>query len=510
MKNLHVDFKELIETMADMIIITDEDGIITYVSPQWKDVLGYSSEEMLGKRRWDFMSEVEASKLQEKFFPYFERRLPFYMLTHVMTHKNGDRVVIESSGTPIFSAAGDFEGYRVSNRDISNRSLSEDYQTQMKENAYTTLLKYQEVITNISKSFMDSPFDKLNIAINQSLADLGNLLRICRVYVFEFDEDAQTMSNTFEWCHDGIESTMDMLQNLSVDLFPWWMKKLHMNEVINVYDVNEMGEEQANEKQILLEQNINSVLVVPMQINQKLIGFIGFDAVLKHKRFQDEIHLIRMYSEIVGYALAKQKDEHRIIESMKQVKETFHQTVEAFSSFLEISDPYTSGHQIKVSQLAVAIAKQLNFKEDQLEAIYMASMLHDLGKLYIPLQILNKPGKLTDAEFELVKTHAALGYSVLKKIKFPWPIADMVLQHHERLDGTGYPYGLKGDEIMLEAQIIGVADSIESMSSHRPYRPSLGMGFALEEIKRLKGVFFREDVVDACVSIIEKGKFHFE
>jgi PAS domain S-box-containing protein len=510
MINTQLDYKELIETMADMIIITDEDGIITYVSPQWKDVLGYTSDEMLGKRRWDFMSVSEAEKLQEKFFPYFEKRLSFYMLTHAMTHKNGQRIFIESSGTPIFSSAGEFEGYRVSNRDITNRSLSEDYQTQMREYAYAKLLKYQEVITDISKSFMDSPFDQLDKAINKSLADLGNLLKVCRVYVFEFSEITQTMSNTFEWCYEGVEPAIDMLQDLSVDIFPWWMKKLHLNEVINIYNVNEMGEEQASEKQILQDQDILSVLVVPMHVNQKLIGFIGFDVLYKNKRFQDEIHLIRMYSEIVGYALAKQKDEHRIRESMKQVKETFHQTVEAFSSFLEISDPYTSGHQIRVAQLAVAIAKQLNFSEYQIEALYMASMLHDLGKLYIPLQILNKPGKLTDAEFELVKTHSELGYSVLKKISFPWPIADMVLQHHERLDGRGYPNGLKGDEIMLEAQIIGVADSIEAMSSHRPYRPSLGMGYALEEIKRLKGLIYREDVVDACVSIIENGKFHFD
>ena len=501
------DVKTIIESMADMTIITDEDGIITYVSPQWEKVLGYQANEMIGHRRWDFMGEDEARKLQDKFFPYFERKLPFYLLTHVMNHKDGHRVVIESSGTPIFNKQGEFEGYHVTNRDITEQSLSEGYQSQMKENAYTTLLKYQKVITNISKMFMVSPFDQLDIAINSSLSQLGTLLDVCRVYVFEFDIEKQTMSNTYEWCKKGIEPAIDMLQNLSVDIFPWWMIKLHKNEVINVYDVHEMDDNQISEKNILLEQDIKSVLVVPMHVNQKLVGFIGFDTVLKHKRFQDEIYLIRMYSEIVGYALEKQKDEHRILESLKQIKTTFNQTIEAFSSFLEISDPYTSGHQKRVSKLAVEIAKKLGLTQDQHEAIGMASLLHDLGKLYIPLQILNKPGQLSHAEFELIKTHVTLGTQVLSKIDFPWPISDMVLQHHEKLDGSGYPYGLKGNEILIETQIIGVADMVESMLSFRPYRPAIDKETTIQHLNQAKGTLYREDIIEACIEIINQTQF---
>lgn len=510
MKDTKLDYKAIVESMADMIIITDEDGIMTYVSPQWEKVLGYSPSEMLGHRRWEFMSEEEAQKLQDKFFPYFERRLPFYLLTHVMKHKDGHRVVIESSGTPIFNKQGDFEGYHVNNRDITFRSLSEGYESQMKEDAYATLLKYQRVITNISKMFMDSPFDQLDVAINSSLSQLGALLDVCRVYVFELDLDRQTMSNTYEWCKEGIEPAIVMLQNLSIEIFPWWMIKLHKNEVINVYDVNDMDDNQISEKMILLEQDIKSVLVVPMHVNQKLVGFIGFDTVLKNKKFQDEIYLIRMYSEIVGYALEKQKDEHRILESINQVKATFNQTIEAFSSFLEISDPYTSGHQKRVSKLAVIIAKKLGFSKDQIEAIEMASLLHDLGKLYIPLQILNKPGQLTNAEFELIKTHVSLGAQVLSKIDFPWPISDMVLQHHEKLDGSGYPYGLKGDEILIEAQIIGVADMVESMLSFRPYRPSIDKETTLKHLSQSKGKHYREVIVDACIEIVSQPDFSFE
>lgn len=204
-----------------------------------------------------------------------------------MTHKDGHQVLIESSGTPLFDKHGNFKGYQVNNRDITKRSHSEETEISFREDAYEKLLRYQEIITNISKRFMESPFNELDVSINTSLADLGQLLNVCRVYVFEYDDPTQTMSNTFEWGYEGVESTMDMLQDLSVDIFPWWMKKLHNNEVINIFDVNDMGDEQINEKNILVQQDIKSVLVVPMHVNSHLVGFIGFDAVLKHKHFND-------------------------------------------------------------------------------------------------------------------------------------------------------------------------------------------------------------------------------
>jgi len=148
--------------------------------------------------------------------------------------------------------------------------------------------------------------------------------------------------------------------------------------------------------------------------------------------------------------------------------------------------------------------------QDHQEAIGIASLLHDLGKLYIPLQILNKPVQLTHAEFELIKTHVTLGAQVLSKIDFPWPISDMVLQHHERLDGSGYPYGLKGDEILIEAQIIEVADMVESMLSFQPYRPSIDKETTIQNLIQAKGKQYREDIIEACIDILNQTHFTFD
>ena len=177
---------------------------------------------------------------------------------------------------------------------------------------------------------------------------------------------------------------------------------------------------------------------------------------------------------------------------------------------LEMRDPYTAGHQQRVADLACAIANEMGLSEKQTNGIRTAAMIHDIGKICIPAQILSKPGKLNEIEFSLVKAHPGIGYDILKNIEFPWPIAQMVLQHHERIDGSGYPSGLAGSEILLEARILAVADVVEAMASHRPYRPALGLDKALEEISKNRGVLYDPEVTDACLKVFRKKGFEFK
>jgi putative nucleotidyltransferase with HDIG domain len=181
--------------------------------------------------------------------------------------------------------------------------------------------------------------------------------------------------------------------------------------------------------------------------------------------------------------------------------------VEAMAMTVEMRDPYTAGHQNRVSKLACAITEELGFHGTQLEGIRMAGMIHDLGKITVPAEILNKPGRLTEIEFCLIKTHSRLGYEILKDIAFPWPIAQIVLQHHERLDGSGYPQGLTEKDILMESKILAVADVVEAMASHRPYRPALRLEEALEEIDRHKGRFYDSQVTDACTRLFREKDF---
>jgi putative nucleotidyltransferase with HDIG domain len=185
-------------------------------------------------------------------------------------------------------------------------------------------------------------------------------------------------------------------------------------------------------------------------------------------------------------------------------------TVYALSQTVEKRDPYTSGHQTRVAELSVAIGRKLGMNGETLFGLRMGALIHDIGKINIPSEILNRPGKLSNEEFQLIKTHCQIGHEIIRKINLPWPVDDIIFQHHEKLDGSGYPHGLIGDEISLEAQIVAVADVVEAMSSHRPYRPALGTQRALEFIKSQKNTKFNGEAVDACIALIEQEGFNFE
>jgi len=198
------------------------------------------------------------------------------------------------------------------------------------------------------------------------------------------------------------------------------------------------------------------------------------------------------------------------IQAEERLKKSMDATIDTMSKIIEAKDPYTAGHQHRVCQLAVRIAQEMKLPEDKIEGIRIASLIHDIGKIGLPAEILSKPTRLADMEFSLIKGHSQIGYDILKSIEFSHPIANIVLQHHERLNGLGYPNNLKGDKVLPEARILGVADVVEAMSSHRPYRPALGIDKALEEISQNRGILYDPQVVDTCLKLFKDKEFKFE
>lgn len=203
------------------------------------------------------------------------------------------------------------------------------------------------------------------------------------------------------------------------------------------------------------------------------------------------------------------KKNEKSLDQYDKIPKLVYQVMDAVLKVFQLKDPYTAAHQKKVALLSSAIAKEMNLSEGQIESIYIAAMIHDIGKISVPSEILSKPDSINEAEYTLIKNHPEIAFETLKDIESPWQTTEIIIQHHERLDGSGYPFGLTNEDIIVEAKILGVADVIEAMSSHRPYRPSLGIDHALEEIVKNKGKLYDPKVVDACVSVFNEKNFNF-
>lgn len=202
--------------------------------------------------------------------------------------------------------------------------------------------------------------------------------------------------------------------------------------------------------------------------------------------------------------------ERELQQSYKKLQKFIASMAYIITEIVEIRDPYLRGHHQRVSKLATAIAQEMKLPQDKIEGVKFASLVHDVGKVNLPTEIVSKPSKLVEVEFNLVKNHPRTGYEILEKVDFPWPIAEIVFQHQEKIDGSGYPRGLKGDEILIEAKILGVANVVEAMSSYKSYRPALSIDEALVEISKNKNILFDPKIVDTCVKLFKEKGFIFE
>lgn len=249
-----------------------------------------------------------------------------------------------------------------------------------------------------------------------------------------------------------------------------------------------------------------SILSLPLASLGQLLGALTIYSPENNGFSMEEIRLLEELADDLAFGIITLRTRILQEQSAQRLLRSVEGTIAAMAAIVELRDPYTAGHQRRVAGLAQAIAREMQWSDEDAHGIYVAAVIHDLGKIRVPAEILSKPAQLSSLEFQLIQTHPQAGYDILKEIDFPWPIAQMVYQHHERLDGSGYPRGLKDTELMPGANILAVADTVEAMASHRPYRPALGIEAALQEITQKRGIRYDAQAVDACVSLFhERG-----
>jgi len=255
--------------------------------------------------------------------------------------------------------------------------------------------------------------------------------------------------------------------------------------------------------------SVTSGASIPLFLDGEVFGGLAIfadDAAFFNEastKFLDEV------ADDISVGVKSLRLDRRLAATLTNLQQSLDATISTISGIVEYRDPYTSGHEHRVAHLACAIGQELGLPERQIDGLRVAGHIHDLGKIAVPAEILSKPSRLTEVELQLVREHSLIGYNLIRNLEFPWPIAQMVLQHHERLDGSGYPHGIQGDEIIFEARILMIADVVEAMSGHRPYRPALGIEPALLEIKANRGKYYDSQITDACLALFEQRKFDF-
>lgn len=228
------------------------------------------------------------------------------------------------------------------------------------------------------------------------------------------------------------------------------------------------------------------------------------------KQLIQELSTLRLrVAELETLETERRQAEDQLRESLVKLHQAVEETVQAMALAVETRDPYTAGHQQRVAKLACAIGQKMGLPDEQIKGIRVAGLIHDIGKLYVPVEFLSKPTQLSAHEFAIVKEHCQVGYEILKGIEFPWPVSQTVLQHHERMNGSGYPFGIQGDEILIDSKILAVADVVEAMISDRPYHPALGIEAALDEISKRQDVLYDSEPVSACVELFGLKQFAF-
>ena len=356
----------------------------------------------------------------------------------------------------------------------------------------------------------------------------------------------------------SVEATRQMLHELRVHQIELEMQNEELRRVqeelnaararyFNLYDLAPVGYCTLSEKGLILEANLTAATLLGVArgalVKQPLTRFIlheDQDIYYRHRKLLFEtgapqVYELRLVKKdgaqvwahiqataaqdgesrrvcrvVLSDITERKQAEEKLKDTLESLRKAVNTTIQVMVAAVETRDPYTAGHQIRSANLARAIATEMGLPQEKIDAIRMAGSIHDIGKLSIPAEILSKPTKLSEIEFSLIKEHAKKGYEMLKDVESPWPLAEIVRQHHERIDGSGYPRNLKGDDILIEARILSVADVVEAMASHRPYRPGLGIDAALNEIEKNRGILYDNAVADACLRLFREKGFQLE
>jgi PAS domain S-box-containing protein len=491
--------RALVEQDLAGVFILRPDGKIVFVNARFAAMLGYSQDEVIGHPVSDYLDGAALGPLMEGIRDMASGKKTSVKLAAIIHHRNGSRMSFLSEGA-------------LANYDGSPAVVGVALDISEMEAAQATLQRLNRVLRTLSAG---------NTALVRANTETELLKGMCRA-VIEFggykfawigfarkdqaksvepvgwpdhsEDYVKTLAITWGEAGRGLGPTGAAIRTGHPSIIP---------DIATEPSV-------AFWKEDALARGYRSAGSFPLQDGAETFGSLTIYAAEPDAFNADEVRLLTELAVDLSYGIVALRARVAEEEATQRLRRSLQSTVQAIASTLELRDPYTAGHQRAVAKLAVAIAGEIGVPAGDIEGIYLAGVVHDIGKIQIPAEILSKPGALSKLEFQMVQTHAQAGYDIIKGVEFPWPVANMILQHHERLDGSGYPNGLKDDQILIGAKIIAIADVVQAMTAHRPYRAALGLDMALAEIEKGKGTKYYPPAVDACVRLFRSKGFEFE
>ena len=537
-------FRKISESAQDAIIMMGADQCISFWNAAAERIFGYTAAEAMGQELHALIVPAPAHTQFSHAFPHFQETGGGALIGKVREltalRKGGEEFPVELSISAT-QFGGQWHAIGIV-RDITERKQAEEKilatQAELQRlldaanqsrRAMLSVIEDQKQ-TEVEKEHANRALATLS-AVNSNLVHADNedklLQSICQAIVqqrgyrmawvgYKQHDENKSIKIMARAGHD--EGYLDAMQLT-------WAETEHGmgpsgRAVRN--GKTQLCQDIANDPQYLpwrdeaLKRGYAASITLPLT-NGEVFGILHVYSAVVNDFTLSEVALLEEMAGDLAFGVRTLHTRHerdlaqdKVQQQLAQLQDNLEDTMRAIAAIVEMRDPYTAGHQIRVADLAAAIARQMGLPDEQAHVIHLAGTVHDLGKINVPAEILSKPGKLTDIEFGLIKIHPQAGYDVLKGIDFPWPIAQVVLQHHERLDGSGYPQGLQGDAILLEARILAVADVVEAISAHRPYRPGLGIEVALEEITKNREIFYDPQAVDACVALFREQGYSFK
>jgi PAS domain S-box-containing protein len=486
----------LLDSSADSIMAFDFDGNFIYLNEAAWETRGYTRDEMMAMNLHGLDVPEYDKFVEAKFAELMERGEITFEAAHRC--KDGSIMPVEVSSRLVES--GGRKLILSASRDITARKKAESELARLNRTLKTLSAGNLALVRATSE-------DELLCTVMDIIVDKGGYSMAAVCYA---NDDSEQGLTPMAW--SGMQDSYCSGQRISwadTEQGQLPISKAIRSGIAQIcHDIT--GDPVFEPwRDDMLARGYKANIALPLTGGGRTFGGLNIYSSAAEAFNKEEVKLLEELANDLAYGVITLRtraahEQHEVI-----LRESLEQSIQTIASTVEARDPYTAGHQRRVGELATAIALEIGLPEDQVKGIHLAAIIHDLGKIHIPAEILAKPGKLNDIEYMLIKMHPQAGYNILKGVKFPWPIADIVLQHHEKLDGSGYPQGLNGEQILLESRIMTVADVVEAMSSHRPYRAELGIEAALNEIQRGRGTSFDPAVVDACMLLFAEKGFKF-